>query len=101
MRKPPDFDTALRELTDKAKALKENKRIKLGELVIATGADALDVEILAGGLLALVSTSDAAQKESWRAQGEGFFRSSARKSKERSHGDRERAQVDASDSSPS
>jgi hypothetical protein len=100
MRKPRDFDQALRELTDKAKALKENKRLKLGELVMATGADALDVELLAGGLLAIANSSDAAERERWRAQGTTFFRSKARKSKERSRDDRERAPTDASDSSP-
>jgi hypothetical protein len=44
MRKPRDFDTALRALTDKTRALKENKRRQLGELIVATGADALDME---------------------------------------------------------
>jgi hypothetical protein len=48
MRKPRDFDAALRALTDKTKALKENKRQQLGELIVATGADTLDMETLAG-----------------------------------------------------
>ena len=39
MRKPRDYDSALRALTDKAKVLKENKLHRLGELVVATGAD--------------------------------------------------------------
>ena len=60
MRKPRDFDAALKTLTDKTKALKENKRRQLGELIVATGADALDMETLAGGLLAMVETNDAA-----------------------------------------
>ena len=42
MRKPRDFDSALRALTDKTKTLKENKRRQLGELIVATGADAFD-----------------------------------------------------------
>ena len=100
MRKPPDFDEALRELTDKAKALKESKRTKLGELVMATGADLLDIEVLAGGLLMIANASDAAEKERWRAQGAAFFRSKARKPKERSHGDAARARADANGSSP-
>jgi len=99
MRKPPDFDVALRELTDKAKALKESKRLKLGELVMATGADALDIEILAGGLLAMSGSADAAEKERWRAQGAAFFRKKTRKPKERSLGDKERARADTSGSS--
>jgi len=39
MRKPRDFDSAIRALTDKTKALEENKRRQLGELIVATGAD--------------------------------------------------------------
>ena len=74
MRKPRDFDAALKSLTDKTKALKENKRRQLGDLIVATGADALDVETLAGGLLAMVKTADTAQKEAWRKQGAAFFR---------------------------
>ncbi len=74
MRKPRDFDAALKSLTDKTKALKENKRRQLGDLIVATGADALDIETLAGGLLAMVNATNAAQKEAWRKQGAVFFR---------------------------
>jgi DNA-binding protein H-NS len=74
MRKPRDFDQALKSLTEKTKALKETKRRQLGDLIVATGADALDVETLAGGLLAIVKTADVAQKEVWRKQGQAFFR---------------------------
>jgi hypothetical protein len=77
MRKPRDFDSALRALTDKTKSLKENKRRQLGELIVATGADALDIEVLAGGLLAMVESSDPAQKENWRKHGVTFFRGKA------------------------
>ena len=86
MRKPRDFDTALRALTDKTKALKENKRRQLGELIVATGADALDMETLAGGLLT-ISTADAVQKESWRKRGAAFFRGTAHQSARKSRGD--------------
>ena len=75
MRKPRDFDAELKTLEDKARALKERKVKQLGELVIATGADALDVETLAGGLLGLVEGGDAARKAEWRKRGAGFFRS--------------------------
>jgi hypothetical protein len=78
MRKPRDFDAALRALTDKTKALKENKRQQLGELVIATGADTLDLETLAGGRMAIVESSDNAQKEGWRKRGASFFRKTGR-----------------------
>ena len=74
MRKPRDFDSALRALTDKTKTLKENKRRQLGELIVATGADGLDIETLAGGLLAMVETADTVQKENWRKHGAAFFR---------------------------
>jgi hypothetical protein len=74
MRKPRDFDAALRALTDKTKALKENKRQQLGDLIVATGADTLDMETLAGGLLAIIEVSDEAQKEGWRKRGAAFFR---------------------------
>jgi hypothetical protein len=87
MRKPRDFDTALRALTDKTKALQENKRRQLGDLIVATGADALDIETLAGGLLTLVGTEDAAQKESWRKRGAAFFRGAAHQSAGKSRRD--------------
>jgi hypothetical protein len=87
MRKPRDFDSALRALTDKTKALRENKRRQLGELIVATGADALDMETLAGGLLTMVNTEDAVQKESWRKSGAAFFRGTAHQSARKSRGD--------------
>ncbi len=73
MRKPRDFDAELKTLECKAKTLKERKIRQLGELVIATGADALDAETLAGGMLHLVDSSDAARKEGGRKRGAGFF----------------------------
>ena len=51
---------------------------QLGELVIATGADALDPDALTGGLLALVEVADPARKESWRKRGQAFFQRRAR-----------------------
>ncbi len=74
MRKPRDFDAELKSLEDKAKTLKDRKVRQLGELVIATGADALDIDTLAGGLLHLADAGDAARKEGWRKRGAGFFR---------------------------
>ena len=73
MRKPRDFDAALKTLTERTKAVKENKRRQLGELVVATGADTVDIEILAGALLA-IGTATAAQRSTWRERGERFFR---------------------------
>lgn len=73
MRKPRDFDAELQALTDKAKALKTKKQGQLGELVIATGADGLSIEQLAGALLDAVG-ADTARKEAWRKSGAAFFR---------------------------
>ena len=72
MRKPRDFDAELQALTDKAKALKTKKQGQLGELVIATGADVLSIEQLAGALLEAIG-ADAARKEAWRKSGAAFF----------------------------
>lgn len=91
MRKPRDFDAALRALTEKTKVLKENKRRQLGDIVIETGADELDVETLAGALLAMVQTKDAVQKEGWRKHGAEFFRGKAAKSLEADRDDAKRA----------
>ena len=74
MRKPRDFDAELRALEHKAKSLKERRVRQLGELVAATGADALDAETLAGALLAMMEANDPARKESWRKRGQAFFR---------------------------
>jgi hypothetical protein len=47
MRKPRDFDADLKALEARANQLKTRKQQQLGELVIATGADALPIEELA------------------------------------------------------
>jgi len=54
MRKPRDFDAELKALGDKARDLKTRKVQQLGELVIATGADSLSADELAGALIVLV-----------------------------------------------
>ena len=74
MRKPRDFDAQLKALNEKAKQLKDRKIRQYGDLVIATGADALDIETLAGALVLIIEQADAARKESWRQKGEEFFR---------------------------
>lgn len=80
MRKPRDYDSELRALADKAKALRERRVRQLGELVTATGADVLDADLLAGALLHVVATKDAATREGWRKAGVAFFLGGARKS---------------------
>ena len=79
MRKPRDFNSELQALTEKTKSLRNRKVLQLGELVIATGADALDPEMLTGLLLDAISTKDADQREAWRANGAAFFRVQSRK----------------------
>ena len=78
MRKPKDLDAELKALEAKARMLKERRVRQLGELVIATGADALDVETLAGGLLGLVEAGAAARREGWRTRGAALFQGRAR-----------------------
>lgn len=73
MRKPRDFDAELKALGDKARRLKDQKLHQFGELVAATGADALPSEQLAGALLAAVEVADNATKEGWRKRGAAFF----------------------------
>ncbi len=78
MRKPRDYDSELQALGDKAKQLRARKVQQLGEVVIATGADGLPVEQLAGALLAAVEANDTPTKEAWRKRGATFFQRSAR-----------------------
>jgi hypothetical protein len=78
MRKPRDFDSELKALSEKAKQLKSRKVLQLGELVIATGADALDPETLTGALLGVVKANDAKEREAWRVSGAAFFQEQSR-----------------------
>ncbi|WP_257544711.1 conjugal transfer protein TraD [Sphingopyxis sp. DBS4] len=84
MRKPRDIDSELKALEAKAKTLKERRVRQLGELVIATGADTLEADLLAGALLGAVATKDAGAKEGWRKAGASFFQRGARKTAARS-----------------
>ena len=78
MRKPRDFDGELKALQDKARELKTRKVQQLGELVIATGADALSIDELAGALIMLAETKEAAKREAWAKRGATFFQRSRR-----------------------
>jgi len=73
MRKPRDYDTELKALDDKARQLKTRKLHRLGELVIATGADMLPVEVLAGALIDVAENKDGNTREGWRKRGAAFF----------------------------
>ncbi len=79
MRKPRDFDGELKALQDKARDLKNRKVQQLGELVIATGADNLSADELAGALIMLAETKEAAKREAWTKRGAAFFQSRARR----------------------
>lgn len=97
MRKPRDYDAELQALTDKAKALKAKKQGQLGVLVMATGADALSIEQLAGALIDAVS-GDVARKEAWRKSGAAFFRGNGARA--RKGADREAGGASASRADP-
>jgi len=71
MRKPRDFDAELKALGDKARDLKSRKVQQLGELVIATGADSLNANELAGALIVLAETDEGRRKEGGMVQARG------------------------------
>jgi len=79
MRKPRDFDAELKALGDKARDLKSRKVQQLGELVIATGADALSADELAGALIVLAETKEAGKREAWTRRGVAFFQRGTRR----------------------
>lgn len=80
MRKVRDYDAELRALNDKARALKAKKVQQLGELVASTRADALALDVLAGGLLHVVAEAQVAEnREAWRSDGAAFFQRRGRK----------------------
>ena len=93
MRRPRDFDAELKALEDKARDLKTRKVQQLGELVIATGADALSPEELAGALMVLAETKDPGKREAWAKRGAIFFASRSRRSAPASERDVGRAQT--------
>jgi DNA-binding protein H-NS len=79
MRKPRDFDAELKALGDKARDLKSRKVQQFGELVIATGADTLSADELAGALIVLVETKETGKREAWARRGAAFFQGRARR----------------------
>jgi hypothetical protein len=87
MRKPRDFDGELKALQDKARDLKNRKVQQLGELVIATGADSLSADELAGALIVLAETKDTRKMEAWAKRGAAFFQSRPRRNAQASERD--------------
>jgi len=90
MRKPRDFDSEMKALNERTKLLKQRRLHQLGELVIATGADVVAIDTLAGAMLAAADTKDTATLEAWRKRGAAFFqsasRSVARRNRDDAHG---------------
>lgn len=81
MRKPRDIDGELKALQERAMALKVQRTVQLGELVEATGADALDLETLAGVLLAAVEQAHGKPEAvaRWTERGAAFFQTGGKK----------------------
>lgn len=90
MKKPRDLDAELQALQQRAKALKGRRVTQFGELVIATGADRLDMDVLAGALLA-AAKADASTREGWRRSGTSFFQVQARAAPKSANGGERRA----------
>ena len=100
MRKPRDFDAELKALGDRARDLKGRKVQQLGELVIATGADALSTDELAGALIVLAETKDAGKKEAWAKRGAAFFQGRSRRTASAPERDTGRASAQPSGAQP-
>jgi hypothetical protein len=87
MRKVRDYDAELKALSDKARLIKARKVEQLGALVVATGADALDLEVIAGMLRhGVLEAKQESVKEGWRADGATFLRGRRRKDNEAAEG---------------
>lgn len=100
MRKPRDYDSELKALEDKAKELKTRKVQQLGELVVATGADALSTDELAGALVAIAETKEAANREAWAKRGAAFFQGRARRTTPANDDNPSRTQTQPSGTQP-
>ena len=88
-RKPRDFDAELQALMDKAKKVKSQKTVQLGELVQFTGADTLPMEALAGALLAAVEQSKKSPEAvtRWTERGQTMFQQGGKRGKKAASGD--------------
>ena len=100
MRKPRVYDSDMKALRDRAQLLKTRKVQQLGELVIATGADTLQVEQIAGALLAAVEMKDAMVLKGWDERGDAFFRSRTRTTARGNRGNTRSASPDGSSAKP-
>lgn len=100
MRKPRDYDAELKALEDKARELKTRKVQQLGELVIATGADSLTADELAGALVVLAETTDAGKREAWAKRGAAWFRGKSRRTASAPDRDNSGAQTQSGGAQP-
>ena len=100
MRKVRDFDAELKALGDRAKQLRVRKIQQFGELIEATGADALEPDLLAGALLAAVAEKEGSTIKAWTARGAQFFRETSRKSSRRTRGSSEGGKAAAGGAEP-
>jgi len=100
MRKVRDFDAELKALGDRAKLLRVRKIQQFGELIEATGADALEPDLLAGALLAAVAEKEGTTTTAWTARGAQFFRETSRKSSRRARGGCEGGKATAGGAEP-
>jgi hypothetical protein len=87
-RKPRDFDAELQALMDKARKVKSQKTVQLGELVQVTGADT-PLEALAGALLAAVEQSKKSPEAiaRWTERGQAVFQQGGKRGKKAEPGD--------------
>ena len=86
MRKVRDFDAELKVLNERAKLLRSRKIQQFGELIEATGADALEPDLLAGALLGVVAEKNKTTTAAWSEAGARFFRETSRRSSRRTRG---------------
>ena len=95
MRKVRDFDAELKALNERAKLLRARKIQQFGELIEATGADALEPDLLAGALLGVVAEKNKATTTAWSEAGARFFRETSRRSSRRTRGGSEGGEASA------
>ncbi len=95
MRKVRDFDAELKALNERAKLLRARKIQQFGELIEATGADALEPDVLAGALLGVVAEKSKAITTAWSEAGARFFRETSRRSSRRARGGSESGEAPA------
>jgi hypothetical protein len=83
-RKPRDYDAELQTLMERAKKVKSQKTIQLGEIAQMVGADALPLEAFAGALMAALEQSKK-QPEAiarWTERGETLFQTGGKRGKQ-------------------